>query len=82
MGFGESGGGEDDLGGVPGDFQELVDAVSLCEVSFEMIEEVSLFLGGRRWSFRSHGDGGGSGGEEGGGEASVSPKLTGDWRLV
>ena len=44
-GFGKGGRGEDDLGGVPGDFQELVNAVSLCEVSFEMIEEVSMLLG-------------------------------------
>lgn len=63
MGFGDRGRGEDDLGGVPGDFQKLVDAVSLCEVSFEMIEEVSLFLGGRGWSFGSHGYG--SDGERG-----------------
>ena len=60
-GFGKSGGGEDDLGGVPGDFQELVDAVSLCEVSFEVIEEVSLFLGRGGGSFGSHG--GASGGK-------------------
>lgn len=63
MGFRDSGRGEDDLGGVPGDFQELVDTVSLCEISFEMIEEISLFLGGRGWRFGSHGDG--SDGERG-----------------
>lgn len=38
---GEGVGGEDEFGGVAGDFEELVDAVAFGEVGFQVVEEVS-----------------------------------------
>ncbi|KAK3425409.1 hypothetical protein EUGRSUZ_A00495 [Eucalyptus grandis] len=51
QGLGEEGGGEDDLRGVPGDLEGLVDAVSLGEVGLEVEEEIPVsgcFARGRR----------------------------------
>lgn len=45
VGGGYGVGGDDDFGCVTADFEEFVDAVTFCEVGFEVDEEVAIWFG-------------------------------------